>query len=40
MGKHISNIVKIESGENIIASMPVVDFDDRLITLFSKEGLV
>jgi len=41
LGKHISNIIKIDSGENIISSIPVTNFDaDRYITTFSKDGLV
>ena len=40
LGKHISNIVKLNSDENIIASMPVYDFNNTLITLFSKDGFV
>ena len=41
LGKHISNIIKISSDENIIKSIPVYDFNkDKYITLFSKDGLV
>jgi len=41
LGKHISNIIKLDSGENIIASIPVYNFEvDKYITIFSKEGLV
>ena len=40
LGKHISNIVKLNNDENIIASMPVYDFNNTLITLFSKDGFV
>ena len=41
LGKHISNIIKINSDENIIKSIPVYDFNkDCYITLFSKYGLV
>lgn len=40
LGKHISNIVKLNSDENIIASMPVYEFNNTLITLFSKNGFV
>lgn len=40
LGKHISNIVKLNNDENIIASMPVYEFDNTLITLFSKDGFV
>ena len=41
LGKHISNIIKIDSGEVIISSIPVTNFDlNKYITTFSKEGLV
>ena len=41
IGKHISNIIKMKSDENIIASIPVYDFDkDLYITLFSKNGMI
>lgn len=41
LGKHISNIIKISSDENIVQSVPVYDFNkDKYITLFSKDGLV
>ena len=41
LGKHISNIIKINSDENIIKSIPVYDFNkDSYITLFSKDGIV
>ncbi len=41
LGKHISNIIKISSEENIIKSIPVYDFNkNKYITLFSKDGLV
>ena len=41
LGKHISNIIKINSEENIIKTIPVYDFNQNTyITLFSKDGLV
>jgi len=40
LGKHISNIIKLQTDEYIISSLPITNFDDRLITLFSKDGLV
>ena len=41
LGKHISNIVNIDSGENIISAMPVYDFNDNIfVTSFSKKGMV
>lgn len=40
LGKHISNIIKIDAEENIIKSIPVYRFDDSIITLVSKDGLI
>lgn len=41
LGKHISNIIKIDSDENIVHSIPVYDFEiDNYITLFTEKGLV
>lgn len=41
LGKHISNIIEIKSHENIIASIPVYDFNtDEDITIFTKNGMV
>ena len=41
LGKHVSNIIKINSEENIIYSIGVKNFDeDRIITLFTKDGMV
>ena len=41
LGKHISNIIKIEANENVIFSSPVYDFNaDKYITIFTKEGMV
>ena len=41
LGKHISNIVPIESNENIISSIPIYDFNqDGDITIFSKNGMI
>lgn len=41
LGKHISNIIKIDPGENIIYSLPVYDFDkDEYITMVSKNGMI
>jgi topoisomerase-4 subunit A len=38
LGKHISNIIKINPDEKIIASIPVKDFDNRQVALFTKNG--
>ena len=41
LGKHISNIISISAEENIIASLPVYDFDkEQYITIFTKNGMV
>ena len=41
LGKHISNIIKINPEENIIDAMPVVDFNtDKYITVFTKNGMI
>lgn len=41
LGKHISNIIKIEAGEAIVASVPVYNFEENsYITMFSKDGMV
>lgn len=41
MGKHVSNIVKLDASEYIISCIPVTNFDmDKCITIFSKNGMV
>ncbi|MDD2392220.1 MAG: DNA topoisomerase IV subunit A [Bacilli bacterium] len=41
LGKHISNIIKVSPEENIIASIPVYNFDEeKYITIFTKNGMV
>jgi len=41
LGKHVSNIISTSADENIIASLPVYDFDvEEYITLFTKNGIV
>ena len=41
LGKHISNIIKINPEENIIDCIPVIDFNiDRYITVFTKNGII
>ena len=41
MGKHISNLVKIEEGEEIVSCVPVADFTaDQEIMLISKMGMI
>ena len=41
LGKHISNIIPLSEGEEIISSMPVYDFNkDVYITTFTKNGMI
>ena len=41
LGKHVSNIIKLEPDEVIIKSIPVVDFEAaKYITTFTKNGMV
>ena len=41
LGKHISNIIKLEPNENIIKSVPVYDFDNgKVITMVSRNGMI
>jgi len=41
LGKHISNIVDMSSGESIIKSIPVYDFEEeKYITTFTQNGYV
>ena len=39
LGKHVSNIIKLEPNENIIKSIPVYDFNG-IITMVSKNGMI
>ena len=41
LGKHVSNIIQIAAGEEIVATIPVYDFKkDEIITIFTKNGMV
>ena len=41
LGKHISNIIKLEENEEIISVIPVIDFDtDKDITIATKNGMI
>lgn len=41
LGKHISNIVKVSSDENIISTIPVTKFvANRYITMSSRDGMI
>ena len=39
LGKHVSNIIKLEPNENIIKSVPAYDFDG-IIVMVSKNGMI
>lgn len=41
LGKHISNIIKLNEDENIIEAFPIYNFDSKqYITIFTKNGMV
>ena len=41
MGKHVSNIITMSTGEVVIGAMPVYDFDsDKYITVFTQNGMI
>ena len=41
IGKHISNIIKINEGENVVSVIPVTNFDLKsYITLFTRDGMI
>ncbi len=40
LGKHVSNVVKLNMDESIIGSVPVYEFNDDYITIFTKNGMV
>ena len=41
LGKHVSNLIKIEESEQIIASIPVKDFEENIdIVIASKLGMI
>ena len=41
LGKHISNIVKVSSDENIISTLPITKFvKNRYITMASRDGMI
>ena len=40
LGKHVSNIIKLEPNENIIKSIPVYDFENGIITMVSRNGMI
>jgi topoisomerase IV subunit A len=41
LGKHVSNIIKIDAEENIISAIPVSNFDEEIqITMFTKNGMI
>ena len=40
IGAHVSNYIKVSDGEKIVKSIAVNKFDDTLITIFTKNGMV
>lgn len=41
LGKHVSNMISIKPGENIIGCAPVTNFnDDKEITFFTNQGMI
>lgn len=41
LGKHVSNIIKIDPGENVIYSIPVTNFEsDEYVTMVTKNGMI
>ncbi len=41
LGKHLSNIVRLDSGEEIMSAIPVSDFDQKLdIIIATKNGMI
>lgn len=41
IGKHISNIIKLEEAEEIIGAIPVCNFDDNLdVTIATRNGMI
>lgn len=41
MGKHVSNIVKLDEDDYIVSSIPVTNFDaDKYITIYTENGMV
>jgi len=40
LGKHISNVIKIDEEEHIINAYPIYDFDKTNVTTFTKLGMV
>lgn len=41
LGKHVSNIIKLEENEEIVSVIPVVDFNQKIdITIATKDGMI
>jgi len=40
IGRHVSTYITLTEGETLVASFGIKEFDDRTITLFSKNGMV
>ena len=41
LGKHISNVIKLDSEEKVVSAIPITDFSDKLdITMATKNGMI
>lgn len=40
IGAHVSNYIKVSDGEKIVKSIAVNKFDDTILTIFTKKGMV
>ncbi len=41
LGKHVSNLITMKSEENIVSSIPVIDFEkNTVITMFTRDGMI
>ena len=41
LGKHISNVIKLDSDEKIVSAIPITSFEDNLdITMVTKNGMI
>jgi topoisomerase-4 subunit A len=40
VGSHVSSIIKVSDGERIVKTIAVHNFDDSILTIFTKKGMV
>ena len=40
VGSHVSSIIKVSDGERIVKTIAVHKFDDSILTIFTKKGMV